>query len=354
MSSIKFPQKVLLFMPGTVGGSQRMMIALSKFLDSNKYKIKVFIIDKKLGGIEHFVPVDWEIELLKIRNIFDFPIMRMVHVIKQESADFLFSSIYYLNLRVLVASKLTGVPAILRNDNYVKVLTPSQKFWVKHIYKWAKVTIMQQEEMYDEFLETFPMYPKDKAVVIYNPIDTEAIKELTNAPSPYPTDNSVNFVWVARFHPTKGQDVLARAFVKMHNRLKNSHLYFVGRFQDYKFYECVSEIISEAGLQDFVHYVGFDNNPYRWIKYCDCFVLPSRLEGLPNALAEAMYMERPVVSTACIDIINRMVVNGYNGYIVPPEDSDAMAEAMLKAVSLKSFGMTYKPTEPEVFRKLFK
>ena len=346
-------KNVLLFMPGTVGGSQRVMIALTKFLDPDKYKVKVFVIEKRLGGIENFVPKKWDIELLKIHNIFDFPITRMIRVIKREKADFLFSSIYYLNLRVLIASKLTGVPAILRSDNYVEVLTPIQKSFVKHIYKWAKVAIMQQEEMCEEFLKTFPSFPREKIIVIHNPIDTDAIEKLTNVPSPYPQENNINYVWVARFHPTKGQDVLAKAFVMMHNRMPNAHLYFIGRFQDLVFTDYVKNIVETAGLLDYVHFIGFDSNPYKWIKYCDCFVLPSRLEGLPNALVEAMYMKRPVVCTTCIDIIKRMVQDGHNGYLVPSEDVDAMTEAMLKAVELKDFEMTYKPGQPEEFRILF-
>lgn len=340
-------------MPGTVGGSQRMMIALAKFLEPDKYNVKIFVVDKKIGGIKYFVPKDWNIELLRIKNIYDFTIFRMVRVIKREKADFLFSSIYYLNLRVLVASKLTGVPAILRNDNYVKVLRPVHKFWVKHIYKWTKVAIMQQEEMREEFLRTFPEFPSTKAIVIHNPIDIEAIEERAQVPSPYPNDNSINYVWIARFHPSKGQDVLAKAFVKVHEKLPNAHLYFIGRFQDLQFYENVKAFVINAGLQDYIHFEGFDSNPYRWVKNCDCFVLPSRLEGLPNALVEAMYMKRPVVSTTCVDIIKRMVQDGYNGYLVPSEDSDAMAEAMIKAIKLQNLKMTYRPAQPEEFRRLF-
>ena len=102
-----------------------------------------------------------------------------------------------------------------------------------------------------------------------------------------------------------------------------------------------------------MHFIGFDSNPYKWIKNCDCFVLPSRLEGLPNALVEAMYMKRPIVSTTCIDIIKRMVQDGYNGYLVPTENPRAMAEAMIKAIKLRNFKMTYKPAQPEEFRRIF-
>ena len=115
----------------------------------------------------------------------------------------------------------------------------------------------------------------------------------------------------------------------------------------------MKDIVAGANLDNYLHIVGFDPNPYKWIYNCDCFVLPSRLEGLPNALVEAMYLKKPVVATTCIEIIKRMVEDGYNGYLVPSEDTDAMADAMVKALNLKNFTMTYSPSKPEDFIRLF-
>ena len=88
--------------------------------------------------------------------------------------------------------------------------------------------------------------------------------------------------------------------------------------------------------------------------HSDCFVLPSRLEGLPNVLLEAMYLKRPVVASVCIPVIDRMVEEGYNGYKVKPEQPVAMAEAMEKALSLKDFELTFRTAEKEDFINLFK
>ena len=89
------------------------------------------------------------------------------------------------------------------------------------------------------------------------------------------------------------------------------------------------------------------------MKYCDCFVLPSRIEGLPNVLIEAMYIGKPVVASVCIPVIDRMVENGYNGYKVQPEQPEQMATAMEKALLLKNFQMTFHLAEPKDFVKLF-
>lgn len=112
-------------------------------------------------------------------------------------------------------------------------------------------------------------------------------------------------------------------------------------------------LVKDKGLQDYIHFVGYDDNPYRWMKFCDCFVLPSRIEGLPNVLVEAMYLGRPVVATKCIPFISRMVDDGNNGIICETENPQALANAMIKAVDLKNFKMTYKPSTADDFIKIF-
>ena len=74
---------------------------------------------------------------------------------------------------------------------------------------------------------------------------------------------------------------------------------------------------------------------------------------LPNVLLEAMYLKRPVVATVCIPVIDRMVQEGVNGYKVLPEQPEAMADAMAKALNLKDCKMTFPLASAKDFIKLF-
>ena len=71
---------------------------------------------------------------------------------------------------------------------------------------------------------------------------------------------------------------------------------------------------------------GFDQ-PKKWLAWADCFVLPSRLEGLSNALLEAMAAGLPCIAN---DIPpNREVLdNGNAGVLVAVENCDALEAAM--------------------------
>ena len=102
-----------------------------------------------------------------------------------------------------------------------------------------------------------------------------------------------------------------------------------------------------------MHFTGFSDNPYKWLKYADCFVLASRREGLPNTLIEASYVGVPVVATKCLGVISDIVKDGYNGYMVEMDDVDGMSDAMAKAVLLRDFTMVYKGATKNDFVSLF-
>lgn len=72
---------------------------------------------------------------------------------------------------------------------------------------------------------------RDKVVVRNNPIDKETVIKMANGDNPYSTiDESIKYVWTANFMQTgsKGQDILVRAFKRVHELIPKSHLYLLG------------------------------------------------------------------------------------------------------------------------------
>lgn len=352
---MKHRRKILFFLPSTTGGAERMTITIAKMLPLDKFDVKFVIVHPTLGTIVEFIPKEYEIIHIPIHNIWCATTMRMMRVIMKEKPDVVFSSLLYLNARLIIAAKLCRVKVIVRNNiDISRTVSKQSKILVNATYRWADKVIAQQEEMRDEIIRMINL-STDKVITLHNPIDIESIKTKVNAPSPYSdTENQLRYVWVGRFSEEKGQDLIVRAFAGVHKNNCNTHLYLVGKYDwNVAFDKKVKKYVEENGLSDFVHFVGFDNNPYRWIKNANVYVMPSRLEGLPNSLIEAMYLGRPVVATRCIPVIDRIVRDGYNGYIVPSENVEAIATAMLKAPLLKNFVMTYRSATQEDFVDLF-
>lgn len=347
-------KKVLFFLPGGVGGAERMSITLSKFLLKENYDIK-YVVVGRLQQIFGFIPDECTTIVLPVLNKWMFLTLRMFVLIRKERPDFVFSSTMYLNIRLLLAAKMAGVKCIVRNDNTLRFVGKDTRFFIKRIYPTAHKIIAQQEEMQKEIMEECRV-SNNKCIVLHNPIDTETIDaKLMTSENPYPSNSEINYVWVGRFSPDKGQDVLIKALGELHRIGFKAHVWFVGRYdEETEFFKNIKADIGEYSIADYVHFVGYDNNPYRWVKFCDCFVLPSRLEGLPNALIEAQYIGRPCVATECIPIIKRIIKEGENGYTVLSEDHKAMAEAMKKAYQLGEVKMSYRPATAKDFIRLFK
>lgn len=347
--------KVLFFLPPTVGGAERMTVTIGKMLPRDEFEVKFVIVGKTLGDIVKFIPQEYDIRLLRIRGLWDFSTLRITNLIRKEKPHAVFASLMYLNARIIWGSKLTGVKSIVRNNIDFHYALPKNRWYARLSYKWADYIIAQQEEMRNGIIRVTHSAP-EKVITLQNPIDKELIDEKSKALSPYEKDNNhIKYVWTARINKTKGQDILVRAFDKVHRQNPNTKLYLVGKYNESDvYYQELTQYIQKEGLTEDVILTGFDDNPYKWVVNADCYVMPSRKEGLPNSLIDAMYLGKPVVATTCVPVVSRIVKDGYNGILVEPEDVNAMADAMHRALSLRDFKMTYAGAGKEDFISLFR
>jgi glycosyltransferase involved in cell wall biosynthesis len=76
-----------------------------------------------------------------------------------------------------------------------------------------------------------------------------------------------------------------------------------------------------------VEFLGGKENPFPEMKKADLFVLPSRSEGFPNVLLEAMALGRPVLAADC-ETGPDEIIDGENGRLFPVEDDSALADHM--------------------------
>ena len=61
----------------------------------------------------------------------------------------------------------------------------------------------------------------------------------------------------------------------------------------------LKELANELGVGNKVHFLGFKSNPYPYVKSAEYFISTSNAEGFPNAIVEAMCLEKAVVATNC-------------------------------------------------------
>ncbi|WP_316812024.1 glycosyltransferase [Pedobacter heparinus] len=172
--------------------------------------------------------------------------------------------------------------------------------------------------------EQFGMHLKNSKV-IFNPVKTSV------NPLPFPSAaNGYHLACVARlFIIDKGQDILLRIMAKDKWKQRNLSVSFIGTGVDEHGLKEMAELL---GLKN-VHFKGHESNiESSWLSY-HALVLPSRSEGLPLAMIEAMSVGRPViVSNAGGN--EDVIIDGLNGFIADATEKDFEA-AMERAWNLR-------------------
>lgn len=325
-------KKVLFFTSGSVGGAERVTLTVAKLLPREEYDVKIIFVCKQISHIDEFLP-EWMKSIhVKIRNIWDFTTFRLFKLIKAEHPDAVFSSLNYLNVRVILAARFSSVKNIIvRNNIGWSRWDPMMRQLARMTYPYVTCSIMQTEEMKLEFKQIFPKI-SHKFKVIPNPLDLDTIiYKLKNATSPYTDDDTLKYVFVGRIDPIKRIEILLQAFAHVLKQNHNSSLTLVGDINLCpEYFKSLMRIADDLKISQNIIFTGFSDNPYRYIKYANCFVLPSKMEGNPNVLHEAMYLQVPVVATRSIPIIDQIVTSD-RGFTVAVDDVNALSEAMQKA-----------------------
>lgn len=347
-------KKILVFAQSDVGGAERMSVTITKSLDRDKFKVEYYLLgggEDERAPLKQFIPDDLSVHCIGFCSSI-LLILKFFFILAKEKPDVVFASVLNINNKLLVLRKLfRHVKFVIRCDNYLYTYNDKQRRIILKTYPNADIIIAQTEEMKQELIDEMHI-SEDKVVVLQNPVDTETInKKIQTGKIPYSDDGKVRYVASGRFAYQKGFDLLVEAFAIVKKQQPEAELYIVGRndggFEDY--YNEVKQLIEKHGLQDSVKCVGFQNNPYVYIKYADCFVLSSRWEGLPNVMIESLYLGTPVAAFKCIPVIGRIVTDGADGYLAEKENVESLAKAMMKASELGRVISVYKSANMDDF-----
>jgi glycosyltransferase involved in cell wall biosynthesis len=138
------------------------------------------------------------------------------------------------------------------------------------------------------------------------------------------TPGTLLLIAIGNLYAVKGHDVLLRALAEGGDALPPWHLAIAGRGEEQGRLRALG---AELGLGDRLSLLGYRADVADLLGAADVFVMPSRSEGLPLALLEAMFAARPIVVSA-VGGIPEVVRNGEEALLVPPGDVQALAEVL--------------------------
>jgi glycosyltransferase involved in cell wall biosynthesis len=330
------PEKKLLFaIPSLVeGGTEKVLTNILGHLDKKNYRISLVLFEKK-GPYLSQIPEHVKIYDLKKEGRYSFLklILRLSRLFRKLNPNTVVSFMAYTYIIVLFAKVISGCKFkfITSVRTYLSYATQHSKFstiryfFYKSFFNSADFIIVPSKGIKKDLVKNFNVVKK-KIKVIYNPIDLNKIMELKQEELEDTRIKERSFLLsIGRLTKAKGYPYLFRAFSRIHNEIKEK-LLILGTGEDE---EALKSLAIELGIHDGVYFLGFQNNPYKFINMASIFILPSIWEGFPNVILEAMACGVPVISTDCPSGPNEIITNGKNGMLVPPADEEKLADAIL-------------------------
>ena len=167
-----------------------------------------------------------------------------------------------------------------------------------------------------------------RTTVALGGVEVEQILDSGRAAAPdLPDGGGPLVVGIGRLEHQKGFDLLIRAHAAALAAGSAHRLLVLGEGADRR---ALERLAADLGVAGSVHLPGFHPDPLPTIAAADLFVLPSRWEGMGQSLAEALLLGVPVIAADCVAGPRLLLADGAHGDLVPVEDVEALAEAIVK------------------------
>ena len=223
------------------------------------------------------------------------------------------------NVTVILAARQLDLPVVVseRNDPALQELPAPWQHIRKRIYRWATLVTANSRGALDT-MQAF--VPSSKLAYVPNPV-------VMRDPAPDPAPRGPIILGVGRLVPQKGFDILLRAFASGARDMAGWRVEILG---DGPLRQELARLAETLGIRERVVFHGRVADPFSHYARAAVFVLPSRFEGMPNVLLEAMASGLPpIVSDASPGPLEE-VTDGENGLVVPAGDVAALAGAMTR------------------------
>ncbi len=328
-------KKILIYITNLgLGGAERVASNLANYLIHNEYEVVILNERKRTKEYE----LDCNIKRImlplreekgRIANMVD-RILDIRKVFKAERPDLVLAFAGKCNIRSILAKTGLHIPLIVsvRSDPHREYAGKIKGSIARFLFRFADYAVFQTEDA----KKFFSKKTQKKSVILLNPLNDKFMRER------YEGIRKNEIVSVGSLRPVKNQELLIKAFAKIHNIYPEMILTIYGEGE---LREKLESLAKELGISQKVFMPGNSDTIYEDIYKSRIFVLPSNSEGMPNALMEAMSLGLACISTDCpCGGPRTLIQDGENGLLVPVGDVEMMAKALEKVLSDTNFEET--------------
>ncbi|WP_461180155.1 glycosyltransferase [Virgibacillus kimchii] len=319
------------------GGAARTMLNILNNMDRTKFTPVLVTLDYD-GSYENYINEDIKFIKLKTKRLRS-AILPLAKVIRTEKADIVFSTIPNYNTIAIAARVLSFTRAknIVREAAYLGgSFRANMKLRVMGmLYKLTSQVVALSYGVKENIVRRYKVKP-EKIRVIYNPVDVDNIAAHMEKGEIDPEHEEVFrgdakvLITAGRLVKDKDHETLINAFAKVNEKM-NARLVILGEGE---LEEPLKNQAKSLHLQDYIHFLGFQQNPYVYFKHADLFVLSSIREGFGHVLTEALATGTPIVSTDCRPGAMEVLDSGAYGILCKTGDANDMAEKIISTLKL--------------------
>ncbi len=308
------------------GGAERVLVNLVNNLDKTKYDVTLQTLfdtginRQYINNDVNYIPGfkyefrgnSYLIRLLPCRFLWNWII--------KDKYDIVIAYLEGTSTRIVSGGRNSGTKCVAWVHIELNNICKCFNSYKNAILAWSGFKrIVCVSQKVKEAFEKAAKQKMNNICVLYNTNETEKI--LISSKEPITdivfSNEVVNIISVAKIVHTKGYDRLVHVHKKLLLEGIKHHIYILGIGEQQKE---LQSYIDDNSLNCSFTFLGFRDNPYKYVAACDMYVCSSRREGFSTAVTEALIVGTPVVSTDCSGA--RELLGDNNEYGIVTENSE--------------------------------
>lgn len=337
--------KIAIAIPSlAMGGAERVASELANEFVRNGIDVKFILLDKN----EVYYKLDENVKVYyndydKTKNSFFRNRERVKSLkkwLKDNSIDILISFLTSSNFLSILATRNMDIKVYISERSDPNKTSKKAKLIRKLLYNYCTGAIFQTEDAKKCFSKTV----QKKSIVIGNPIKR-------NLPKWSSVENhNKSIVTAIRLEKSKNIPMLLDAFSELLQKHPDYQLIIFG---DGPEYNNIKAKMQELNIESNVILKGKSSTWHEDAIYSTMFVLSSEYEGMSNSLLEALAMGIPSISTDHpIGGAREVIQNGENGFLVPVNDKQALANKMMELIENQELQVHFSRRAEEIEKDL--
>lgn len=311
------------------GGAEKVFVHIANGFSLNGIDVEI-LLGENSGDYFHLLQPQIKITILNAKTFFDYN-YKLPSLFKKNNYAYVFTASDYISAATIIAKFIVkahfqSIVTLHYHLPYqLSVLPTLNRKWLTWInrnilIKASKIIAVSNgvNEGFRKVTKKSGHYP----ITIYNPVIDHSMHML--AEETLDGDFTINpfIITVGALIEQKNQILLLQTFKKLSDKFVNVDLVILGTGPKE---DELKKFVINNNLASKVHFLGFQKNPFKFIKKASLFVLSSDCEGLGNVIIEALGLGINVVSTDCPTGPREILENEKYGWLAKVNDSDDLA-----------------------------